>query len=131
MISASHMNSHMYVSRFDQATWFLMQSLGVTPTTMRQQHRRIAIVRQQYQFVEELHGGELVVIKSGFVAVGEKYLRFLHQMFNIETDRLVASSDCTAVQASLDIGKSISLPRELQVQAKSHLVTTNSDLPTP
>jgi acyl-CoA thioester hydrolase len=129
--SASHMNSHMYVSRFDQATWFLMQSLGVTPTTMRQQRRRIAIVRQQYQFVEELHGGELVVIKSGFVAVGEKYLRFLHQMFNIETNRLVASSDCTAVQASLETGKSIPLPPELQQQAKGHLVTANSDLPAP
>ena len=129
--SASHMNSHMYVSRFDQATWFLMQSLGVTPTTMRRQGQRVAIVRQQYQFVEELHGGELVVIKSGFVAVGEKYLRFLHQMFNIETDRLVASSDCTAVQASLDTGKSIPLPRELQFQAKSHLVTTNTDIPAP
>ena len=26
--SASHMNSRMYVSRFDQATWFLLQSMA-------------------------------------------------------------------------------------------------------
>jgi len=29
--SASHMNSQMYVARFDQATWFLMHAVGVTP----------------------------------------------------------------------------------------------------
>ena len=26
---ASHMNSRMYVSRFDQATWFLLHAVGV------------------------------------------------------------------------------------------------------
>jgi acyl-CoA thioester hydrolase len=123
--SASHMNSHIYVSRFDQATWFLMQSLGVTPATMRQQKRRIATVRQNYQFLEELRGGELVLIKSGFVAVGKKYLRFIHQMSNIETGRLVATSDCTAVEASLATGKSVPLPRALAQRAKTHLVTPN------
>ena len=38
----SHMNSRMYVSRFDQATWFLLQAIGVTPALMKQKHLRIA-----------------------------------------------------------------------------------------
>ena len=73
---ASHMNSRMYVARFDQATWFLLHAIGVTPASIKQQHQRMAIVRQNYQFLEELRGGELVEIKSGFLAVGEKYFRF-------------------------------------------------------
>jgi acyl-CoA thioesterase FadM len=56
----SHMNSRMYVSRFDQATWFLLHAIGVTPALMKQKHLRIAIVRQNYHFVEELRGGEFV-----------------------------------------------------------------------
>ena len=77
---ASHMNSRMYVSRFDQATWFLLHAIGVTPASMKQKDLRVAIVRQNYQFLEELRGGELVEIKSGFLTVGEKYFRFIHQM---------------------------------------------------
>ena len=122
---ASHMNSRMYVSRFDQATWFLLHAIGMTPASMKQQNLRIAIVRQNFQFLEELRGGELVEIKSGFLAVGEKYFRFLHQMYNDETGRMVATCDSVAVQASLESGKSVPLTPVLQEKAKHYLVTSN------
>jgi acyl-CoA thioester hydrolase len=122
---ASHMNSHMYVSRFDQATWFLLHAIGMTPASIKQQHLRVAIVRQNYQFLEELRGGELVEIKSGFLAVGEKYFRFLHQMYNDETGKMVATCDSVAVQASLESGRSVPMTEALQEKAKSHLVTAN------
>ena len=122
---ASHMNSRMYVSRFDQATWFLLHAIGVTPASMKQQNLRVAIVRQNYQFLEELRGGELVEIKSGFLAVGEKYFRFIHQMYDDETGRMVATCDSVAVRASLESAKSVSLTAELQEKAKRYLVTSN------
>ncbi len=121
----SHMNSRMYVSRFDQATWFLLHAIGMTPASMKQQNLRVAIVRQNYQFLEELRGGELVEIKSGFLSVGEKYFRFLHQMYDDESGHLVATCDSVAVQAGLETGKSVSLTPALQEKAKQHLVTSN------
>src|SRR3974390_1455561 len=120
---ASHMNSRMYVSRFDKATWFLLHAMGVTPASMKQKNLRVAIVRQNYQFLEELRGGELVEIKSGFVAIGEKYFRFLHQMFDAETGKMIAPCDSVAVRASLATGKSVPLTPELQEAAKLLLVT--------
>ena len=125
---ASHMNSGMYVSRFDQATWFLLHAVGVTPASIKQQQLRVAIVRQNYQFLEELRGGELVEIKSGFLAVGEKYFRFLHQMYNDETGKMVATCDSVAVQAGLETGKSVALSVSLQEKAKRYLVTSNVPL---
>jgi acyl-CoA thioesterase FadM len=125
--SQAHMNSQMYVSRFDQATWFLLHAVGVTPMTIKQQNLRIAIIRQSYQFLAELRGGELVTIKSGFVAVGDKYVRFVHRMFNYETGAMLATSDCTAVQASLETGKSVALAEPLRQSAKDHLVSANVD----
>jgi acyl-CoA thioester hydrolase len=122
---ASHMNSRMYVSRFDQATWFLLHAIGMTPASIKQQSLRVAIVRQNYQFLEELRGGELVEIKSGFLAVGEKYFRFLHQMYNDESGKMVATCDSVAVQASLESGKSVPLTSSLQEKAKRYLVTSN------
>ena len=123
--SASHMNSRIYVSRFDQATWFLLHAIGVTPASIKQQELRVAIVRQNFQFLDELRGGELVEIKSGFLAVGEKYFRFIHQMYNDESGRMVATCDSVAVQASLQTGKSVPLSSTLQEKAKRYLVTSN------
>jgi acyl-CoA thioester hydrolase len=125
---ASHMNSHMYVSRFDQATWFLLHAIGMTPASMKQKNLRVAIIRQNYQFLEELRGGELVEIKSGFLTVGGKYFRFLHQMYDYETGKMVATCDSVAVQASLESGKSVPMTEALQEEAKRHLVTTNVPL---
>jgi acyl-CoA thioester hydrolase len=122
----AHMNSHMYVSRFDQATWFLLHAIGMTPASMKQKNLRMAIVRQNYQFLTELRGGELVEVRSGFLTVGEKYFRFVHQMYNDETNRLVATCDCVAVQASLETGKSVVLSKEVVGAAKKHMVTSPS-----
>ena len=118
----AYMNSPMYVSRFDQATWFLLQSVGLTPANIKQKKLRVAIIRQNYQFLAELRGGELITIKSAFFAVGAKHVRFIHQMFNSVTARMVATSDCTAVLDGLKTGKSVLLPESLRRQAKTHLV---------
>lgn len=123
--SASHMNSPLYVARFDQATWFLLSSIGITPRSMKKAGRRIAVVRQSYQFVKELRGGELVLVQSGFVAVGRKFFRFLHRMLDAETGQLVATSDSTAVEASLASGKSVPLPPAQRKRAEARLVTAN------
>jgi len=118
----AYMNSQIYVARFDQATWFLLQAIGVTPASIKRQRLRVAIVRQNYQFLAELRGGELVAVKSCFLAVGAKYVRFLHQMFDCVSNRLVATSDCTAVLARLKTGKSIPLPSGFRRRAQTHLV---------
>jgi acyl-CoA thioester hydrolase len=118
----AYMNSQIYVARFDQATWFLLHAIGVTPASIKRQKLRVAIVRQNYQFLAELKGGELVAVKSGFIALGTKYVRFLHQMFDCVTNRLIATSDCTAVLARLTTGKSIPLPPGFRRRAQTHLV---------
>ena len=125
----AYMNSQIYVSRFDQATWFLLHAVGVTPASIKKQRLRIAIVRQNYQFLKELRGGELVTTSSGFIAIGKKYLRFVHRMVDGATAQLLATSDCTAVMASLKTGKSVPLPAALQKAARAHLVTGESGGP--
>ncbi|MBM3556663.1 MAG: hypothetical protein FJX47_14050 [Alphaproteobacteria bacterium] len=121
----THMNSQLYVVRFDQATWFLLQALGITPAGMKKAGRRIAIIRQSYQYVRELRGGELVSIKSGLVAVSAKYLRFQHRMFDHVSGALIASADQTAAQASLKSGKTVSLSPAEKKNAEKLLVTAN------
>ena len=121
------MNSQIYVSRFDQATWFLLGTIGLTPKTCKKRKRRIAVVRQNFQYLRELQGGELIVVKSGFVAVGKKHFRFVHQMYDQESGRMVATSDVTAVEASLATGGTQELPASYRKKAEALLVTSNVD----
>ncbi len=121
----AYMNTQAYVSRFDQATWFLLSTIGITPRKSREFGRRIAVIRQSLQFVHELRGGELIDIRSGFVSVGHKHLRFVHRMADVENGQLVATSDCTAVSVDLKTDKSVELSTELTERAKNLLVTIN------
>ncbi len=124
--AASHMNSRMYVSRFDQATWLLLHAIGLTPSTMKDRRLRVAIVRQNFQFMRELRGGELVQVRSGFLAVGDKYFRFLHQMFDEEGGAMLATCDSVAVQAALETNQSVPLEAALRERAKAHLVVAGN-----
>ncbi|MAO92352.1 MAG: hypothetical protein CMM78_08440 [Rhodospirillaceae bacterium] len=120
----SSMNSRLYIERFDQATWFLLHGIGVSPRSIKKAGRRIAVVRQNFQYIRELRGGELVRVESGFIAVGRKHLRLLHRMFDVESGALIATSDVTAVQASLETGTTVTLPED---QAKSAEALTITD----
>lgn len=117
------MNSRLYIERFDQATWFLLHGIGISPRSIRKEGRRIAVVRQNFQYIRELRGGELVRIESGFIAVGRKHMRFLHRMFDVETGGLIATSDVTAVQASLETGTTVPLPQEQTDRAVALTIT--------
>ena len=121
----AHMNTQAYVSRFDQATWFLLARVGWTPRTVRERKRRVAVLRQSFNFVHELKGSELIVIESGFVAVGEKYLRFQHRMIDSEHDKLMAACDGTAVEVALDNDRAVAIETATKESAKALLVTTN------
>jgi acyl-CoA thioesterase FadM len=121
----AHMNTQAYVSRFDQATWFLLAAAGLTPRTVRERKRRVAVLRQGFNFVHELKGSELIVIRSGFVAVGDKHLRFQHRMIDVETDKLMAACAGTAVEVDLENERAVLIEPEIKDRAKSLLVTTN------
>ncbi|MCP4328073.1 MAG: hypothetical protein GY791_06515 [Alphaproteobacteria bacterium] len=121
----THMNTQLYSTRFDQATWFLLCAIGITPAAMKKERRRFAVIRQSYQLVRELRGGDLVSIESGFVGIGGKYIRFIHRMFDNGTGALIATSDCTAVVASLKTGKSVALPAKIRTKARKLLVSWN------
>ena len=41
-----HMNVMWYVGKFDEATWHLFNSIGLTPTFLRDNHRGMAADRK-------------------------------------------------------------------------------------
>jgi acyl-CoA thioesterase FadM len=99
--------------------------VGWTPRTVRLRKRRVAVLRQSFNFVHELKGSELIVVKSGFVAVGDKHLRFQHRMIDAEADMLMAACDGTAVEVSLENERAVPIEAAARDRAKALLVTAN------
>lgn len=85
-----HMNVMWYVGKFDEATWNLFNAIGLTPTYLRQSNRGMAAVDQHISYIQEVHAGTVLSIRSKLLEFKEKSLRFEHEMINDETGQVVA-----------------------------------------
>jgi len=101
-----HMNVMWYVGKFDEATWQLFAVLGMTPSFLREQQRGMAAVQQEISYLRELHAGDLITISSRVLEIREKVLRFAHEMRNLETGEIAATTTLTGVHLDTYLRKS-------------------------
>ena len=116
-----HMNVMWYVGKFDEATWNLFASLGVTPAYLREQSRAMAAVQQNISYKRELVSGDVVAVRSGMLDVREKLVRFVHEMRHAQTGEVSAVCVLTAVHIDSRARKSTPFPPELLARGKSML----------
>ncbi|MCH9029217.1 MAG: thioesterase family protein [Bacteroidetes bacterium] len=107
------MNVQYYIARFDEATWHLFAKIGITPGYIRKQKKGMAAVEQHIKYKSEVMAGDLLVIKSRFLEVRKKVIRFEHIMYNAETNVEVASCELTGVHMDREKRKSCPLPTEI------------------
>jgi acyl-CoA thioester hydrolase len=85
-----HMNVMWYVGKFDEASWQLLSTLGLTASRFRRDGIRVAAVDQHIEYKRELHAGDVVTVRSAVLAVTEKSIRIAHEMRDDETGEIVA-----------------------------------------
>ncbi len=101
-----HMNVAWYVGKFDEATWNLFNMVGLSPSYLRSSGRGVAAVDQHTKYINELHAGDVVTIRSHLLSLEGKKIRFQHRMFNGETNELAASTDLLGICMDTAIRKS-------------------------
>ena len=74
-----HMNVMWYVGKFDEATWHLLASAGLTGKRMGEERIGMVAVEQRIEYKRELLAGDLITIRSWFQEVREKALLFVHE----------------------------------------------------
>jgi len=84
-----HMNVMWYVGKFDEATWHLLASAGLTGKRMREEGIAMVAVEQRIEYKRELLAGDLITIRSWFQEVREKA--------NEETGEIAARTFLTGV----------------------------------
>ena len=92
-----HMNVMWYVGKFDEATRHLFHAVGLTPAFLRDNNRGMAAVEQHISYKRELLAGDIIEIHSQVIEIKDKSLRFAHEMRNIETSEVSATTELTGV----------------------------------
>ena len=112
-----HMNVAWYVAKFDEATWQLFASLGLTRTRLREDGRGMAGVEQHIEYERELFAGDVVTVTSTMLEVRDKVLRFAHEMRNDATGEVAAKTTLVAVHLDAARRKATSLPDDVRALA--------------
>ena len=119
-----HMNIMWYVGKFDEANWNHLARVGLTPSYLRTEERGMAAVQQKHhRYKRELLAGERIVeIRSRFLEVRDKALRFVHEMRNAETGEVAAICEITAVHIDRRaVRKAVALPATIRDAANASL----------
>jgi len=117
-----HMNVMWYTGKFDEATWQLMSHIGLTPSYLRTNHRGLAAVHQETSYKRELMPGDLILIRSGFLEFREKVVRFRHEMVNVETNEIAATTTLTGVHLNSESRKSCPFPAEIVERGRGLII---------
>ncbi|HET9285238.1 MAG TPA: thioesterase family protein [Candidatus Angelobacter sp.] len=116
-----HMNVMWYTGKFDEATWNLFAELGITPSYLREQQRGMVGVQQNTSYKQELLAGDVIEIRSQVLEVRDKVIRFKHEMRNIETNTVAATTELTAVHLDRQTRKSCVFPPAILAAAEARL----------
>ena len=118
-----HMNVMWYVGKFDEATWNLFSSVGLTREFLRDRNAAMAAVQQDISYKRELLSGDVVAVRSGVIEVREKAVKWVHEMRHAVTGEISAVCFLTAVHMDAKARKSIAIPAEIADGCRKHLCT--------
>jgi len=122
-----HMNVMHYVSKFDEATWQLFHSAGITPSYLRNNNRGVAAVEQKIKYLRELRPGDVIAIYSGVLEIKEKVIRYYHEIRNLETGEIAARTSLTAVHIDTQSRRASPFPDKIIRLAKQLYIETDFD----
>ena len=113
-----HMNVASYVAKFDQATWTLFARFGVDRAYVEGRKRAFVAVDQRVQYLRELMAGDTVEVRSVMHHIGGKTIRFTHEMVNLGTGEVAATTELTGVYMDTEGRKAAEIPETLIAAAQ-------------
>jgi acyl-CoA thioester hydrolase len=109
-----HMNVMWYAGKFDEASWQLLSTYGLTPSRMRRERIVMAAVEGHIVYKQELRAGDVITVHSEIIEVGNKSVRIAHEMRNDESGESVASMIIVGVHVDGVSRKATPLPADVR-----------------
>jgi acyl-CoA thioester hydrolase len=114
-----HMNVMWYVGKFDEASWQLFNMLGLSAAYLRSAQRGMAAVDQQISYLQELHAGAVVCVRSRVLEIKERSIRFEHEMVDESSGAVAARTTLKAVHLDAQARKSVPFADAVVTKARS------------
>ena len=112
-----HMNVMWYVGKFDEASWQILSTLGLTRARFRNENAAMAAVEQRIDYKRELYAGDIVTIRSTVLEVKDKAVRLIHEMRNDATGEVAAVTVTVGVYLDTTARRARSLPSDVRERA--------------
>ena len=125
-----HMNVMWYVGKFDEATWHLFASIGVTRAFMRDTGSVFGAVQQNITYAKELQAGDIVEVRSRVLEIREKVIRFEHEMVNSNTGEVCARCEQTTVHIDAKARRAAAFPAAIVAAAEAAIAQAQTS-PAP
>jgi acyl-CoA thioester hydrolase len=122
-----HMNVMWYVGKFDEATWQLFASVGLSSTRLRQEGIGMVAVEQHIEYKRELVAGDLITIRSSVDEVREKSVLVVHEMANQEIQEMASRTVLAAVCIDMNTRKARPLPADIRERIVSIYPTSSKE----
>jgi acyl-CoA thioester hydrolase len=113
-----------YAGKFDEATWHLFNAIGLSPPYLRSAQRGMAAVEQHTSYLQELHAGAVVSVRTRVLEVKERSLRFEHEMVDDSTSSVAARTTLKAVHLDAVQRKSAAFPATVIAKAQALIAST-------
>jgi len=113
-----------YIHRFAAANGHATAVFGLTPAFYREQHGGFSTFEFQLAVDALLRAGDLIVVKSAPLHIGNSSMRIFHQMLDARTGTRVAALDQLGVLLDLDARRPTPLPDWMKERAKALVAPT-------
>jgi len=120
-----HMNVMWYVGKFDEATWAFFATIGLIPSELRAADRGMAALEQHITYKREVVAGDNLEIYSEPIEIKQKTIRFYHEMINLETGDIVATTELIGAHLDKSARKAVAFPDEV-IQKASKMIKENT-----
>ena len=119
-----HMNVMWYVGKFDEASWQLFNAVGLSVPYLRSAQRGMAAVDQHISYLQELHAGAVVSVRTRVLEVKERSLRFEHEMVDESTGAVAARTTLKAVHLDTVARRSAAFTATVVAKARALIANT-------
>ena len=112
-----HMNVQHYFAAVSNGMFAMMSCLGLTPEEIQRRQMSFAVVHAETDFHRELRSGDMMLLESAVLKLGNKSATFRHRLRNLSADSVAMTTDFKCVLLDLRKREAIPIPDDIRAAA--------------
>lgn len=112
-----HMNVQHYFAAVSNGMFAMMARLGLSPEEIHRRQMSFAVVHAETDFHRELRSGEMLLLETTVLKLGDRSATFRHRLTNLSTNSVAMTTDFTCVLLDLRKREAVAIPEDIRAAA--------------